>query len=192
MNNKMYKKIYSEKIDDRYKEEMNDLTVYVRENQIENPIIKYFKLNKNPICNDILIINQNGFNFLEDNYPIYNWGLEEIKDEEIITDNYVWINGDVEMEIKIVLKGYKEYHYDSENNLIEKKDYSDNLLGIDKWGNLTFWDNQKQTVIHQKQFIGSSGNLNFNYKRIKLTKNNIKNYFNDYYFEETKRRFFGR
>ena len=227
----MYKKIYNERMDKEYWDEMNSLKTLERKIQIKNPKIKYYKVNFNTPSDRILVINENGMNFLKDNYPIDSWGMEEVKDKKIVIQNYFWSEENPKSyyigklkdgtnyglnrkiidkkkgviryyvknnwvlnneKVEVVLKDYKEYHYDSKGRLLMEKNYGDKFLMFDKWGNSCFWNNQKQRLFHTKHFLGSSGSLHFNSKRIRMTKKGVKDYFNHFYWKWVNHTFMGR
>jgi hypothetical protein len=228
----MYKKCYSERLDKKYYEEMEGLTVWERKKQIKNPKIKYYYPTKSKFSKDkILVIDENGMNFLKDNYPIDKWGLEEIEYKKVVIEHYYMTvknpssyyigklsdgtnygenrkkddkkNGVIRYyvknnwimdneKIRVDLDGYKLYHYDSTNRLIMEENYRSVQMGIDKWGNFTKWDNQLQRVIHTKMFLGSSGTMYFNDNRLRMTKDGVKNFFNDFYFKWVDRTFLSR
>jgi len=64
----MYKKVYGERMDSNYWEEMNSLQTIERKSQIKKPKIKYYKVtNLVKGIERLLIIDENGMNFLKDN-----------------------------------------------------------------------------------------------------------------------------
>ena len=188
----MYKKCFSEKMNNQYYDELNHYTVYIREKQIKNPKIDYYKLNWKEV-NPLLIIDENGMNFLKDNYPHLKQKLSKVdksKFNEIIIYSDVKLkNGNTTSDtITKKVVGYKFISYNSKNEIIEEENYKDKLLGIDYLGNLTFWDSQKQIVIHQRNKIGLMGNRYYQFPNndLKFTKDKMKKLFNPQYFENLK------
>ena len=63
---------------------------------------------------------------------------------------------------------------------------------FDKWGNSCNWNNQKQRLFHTKHFLGSSGTIHFNSQRVRMTKEGLKGFFNEFYFKWVDRTFLGK
>lgn len=220
----MYKKCFTDRITDKYVNEMESYNVWIGNNKIETPKIKYYKL-KGKLSFQILIIDENGMNFLIDNYPSFiKYGIVEIKDEKLIIDTYYMSednpksyyvgklkdetnygenrknedlkNGVIRYYVKnnwvvdnekieVLLDGYKEYHYDSNNRLVMEQNYKDRFIGIDKYGNQTFWDSQKQIIEHLRFKLGSMTQRFSLYPKsdIKLNKKSLDNLFDDNYWK---------
>ena len=216
---------------ERMDREESEVTILIRKNQIKNPKIKYYKPTKHSLSKDkILVIDENGMNFLKDNYPIDKWGLKEVKDEKIVLPKSVYWNvtnsksyyigkhkdgtdyGEhrkkidkekgviryyvknnwnvVNEKVEVILKGYKQYHYDSNGRLLMEEYYKDIPMGIDKWGNFTYWDNRNQKVRHCGMFLGGSGTMFHQSNRLRVTKRGVKDFFNDFYHKTVMNQFF--
>lgn len=228
----MYKKVYGERMDSKYWEEMNSLQTIERKSQIKKPKIKYYRVTKLVKgIERLLIIDENGMNFLKDNYPIDSWGMEEVKDKKIVIKNYLWSENNPKSyyvgklkdgtnygenrkkfdkekgviryyvknnwvlnneKVEVVLKDYKEYHYDSKGRLLMEENYGDKFLMFDKWGNSCYWNNQKQRLFHTKHFLGSSGSMYHTSKRLRMTKEGTKEFFNHFYWKWVDKTFMGR
>lgn len=184
----MYKKCYVEKVDSEFENEMEKLSVYVRKNQIKNPKVKYYKL-KGKFDFQRLLIDENGMNFLIDNYPYLVDKLVEVNKND--TNSVEWWDNE-KIDVMINELNYEYEYYNSKNTLINTKPIIDKLLGIDEFGNVVYWNVKKQIVVHQKQFIGGSGTMYSNNKRVKINKKGLNNFFNDFYYKWVQNVLFGR
>ena len=170
----MYKKCFSipqwksDKINDSYK-------VIIRKKLIKNPKNKYYRLNG---YTD-LVIDENGFNFLLDNYPHLVKKLTEVDRDKLSRIEY-W--GDRKIDIKV--KGKYEYFY-HQNELIKKEKIGFKFLGLSEYGDQTFWDTSKQHIEYTLQFGGFFGNKSPN-KLIRFTKKDLNKTFDKQYFENIK------
>jgi hypothetical protein len=188
----MYKKCFSEKMNNQYYDELNHYIVYIREKQIKNPKIDYYKLNWKEV-NPLLIIDENGMNFLKDNYPHLKQRLSKVDksefNETIIYKDVKLKNGNtISDTITKKVVGYKFISYNSKNKIIEEENYKEKLLGIDKLGNQIYWNSQKQIIINHTQYLGNSGNRFYQHPnhRLRLKKKDLQRLFNPQYFENIK------